>query len=89
MGRGGGGDTRHGRDGLPLLLLLLLAPRCNQRVLDCSIGRPLGWHLRIEQYYLEFPTHFTFEVTNLLLSSYEANDASWGREINGEVLRMR
>lgn len=43
VGGGGGGDAGHGGDGLPfLLLLLLLASRCYQRVLNCSIGRPLG-----------------------------------------------
>ena len=46
VGGGGGGETGHGGDRLPILvLLLLLASRCHQRVLDCSIGRPLGWHL--------------------------------------------
>lgn len=44
VGGGGGGETGHGGDRLPILVLLLLASRCHQRVLDCSIGRPLGWH---------------------------------------------
>ena len=50
VGGGGGGDAGHGGDRLPLLLLLLAA-RCYQRVLNCSIGRPLGRNLGIWRYY--------------------------------------
>ena len=69
VGGGGGGDAGHGGDRLPLLLLLLAA-RCYQRVLNCSIGRPLGRNLGIWRYYWGqwFPLFLIFSCHHMLPS---------------------